>query len=62
MASQQIGEIIKKLDMVTEKQDNYEQLFLKNEHDTGGTSFTGKITRKAGGTLTLISSIKDEIG
>ena len=45
MASQQLEEVMKKLDLVTKKQNKYEQLFLKNEQDTAGTSFTGKTTR-----------------
>ena len=68
MASQQLEEIMKKLNVVTKKQDNkYEQLFLKNEQDTAGTSFTDKTTRsdqqeKLVELSTLINSIKDEIG
>ena len=67
MASQQLEEIMKKLDVVTKKQDKYEELFLKNEQDTAGTSFTGKTTRndqqeKLEELSTLIDSIKDEIG
>ena len=67
MASQQLEKIMKKLDMVTKKQDKYEQLFLKNEQDTAGTSFTGKTIRsdqqkKLVELSTLIDSIKDEIG
>ena len=67
MASQQLKEIRKKLDVVTKKQDKYEQLFFKNEQDTAGTSFTDKTTRsdqqeKLVKLSTLIDSIKDEIG
>ena len=67
MASQQIEEIMKKLDVVTKKQDKYEQLFLKNEQYTADTFFTGKTTRsdhqeKLVELSTLIGSIKDEIG
>ena len=53
-----------KLDVVTIKQDNYAQLFLKNEQDTAGTSFTGETTRRdqQEKLSTLIASIKDEIG
>ena len=43
MTSQQLEEIMKKLDVATKKQDKYEQLFLKNEQDTAGTTFTGKL-------------------
>ena len=43
MVSQRLEEIMKNLDMVTKKQDKYEQLFLKNKHDTAGTSFKVKI-------------------
>ena len=67
IASQQLEEVMKKLDLVTKKQDKYEQLFFKNEQDTAATSFTGKTTRsdqqeKLVELLTLIDSIKDEIG
>ena len=67
MASQQLKEVMKKLDLVTEKQDKYEKLFLKNLQDTAATSFTGKTTRsdqqeKLVELSTLIDSIKDEIG
>ena len=67
MVSQQLEEIMKKLDTVTKKQDKYEKLFLKYEQDTAGTSFTGKTERsdqqeKLVELSTLIDSIKDEIG
>ena len=66
MASQQLEEIMKKLEVVTKKQDKYEKLFLKNKQDIAGTSFTGKTTRsdqqeKLEELSTLIDSIKDEI-
>ena len=65
MASQELEESMK-LDVVTKKQDKYEQLFFKNEQDTTGTSFTGKTTRsdqqkKLVELSTLIASIKNEI-
>ena len=67
ITSQHLEEIMKKFDVVTKKQDKYEKLFLKNEQDTAGTSFTGKTTRsdqqeKLVALSTLIASIKDEIG
>ena len=58
---------MKKLDLVTKKQDKYEVLLLKNEQDTASTSFTGKTTRsdqqeKLVELSALIDSFKDEIG
>ena len=58
---------MKKLDVVTKKQDKYEVLLLKNEQDTASTSFTGKTTRsdqqeKLVELSALIDSFKDEIG
>ena len=67
VVSQQLEEFMKKLDVVTKKQDKHEQLFLKNKQDTAGTFFTGKTTtsdqqEKLVELSTLIASIKDEIG
>ena len=43
MASQQLK--VKKLDIVTKKQNKYEQLLLKNKYDTAGTSFKSETTK-----------------
>ena len=43
MTSQQLEEIMKKLDIITKKQDEYEQLSLKNKYDAVGTFLQVKL-------------------